>query len=102
FDAAGARAHQRHGAAPFARENARLQRLEAAQKSVDRFDGNRVLARAWHARGVRRGADVERQEIVRDRRARAADDAPAGEIDVDRLVLIEPRPGKPGKWTGID
>ena len=32
----------------------------------------------------------------------AADHATAGEIDIDKLVLIEPRPGKARQRTGVD
>ena len=102
LDAAGARADQRHGGTALARENAGLQRLEAAQESIDRFDRDGVLARARHAGGVRRRANIEREEIVRDRRSRAADHAAPGEIEIDHLVLIKPRPREPGERTGID
>src|SRR5919201_1183115 len=102
LDAAGAGADQRHGAAAFAREHARLQRLEATQESVDRLDRNGMLACARDARGVRRRADIEREEIVGNRRARAADYATAGEIELDRLILIEPCAGEAGERTGID
>ena len=44
--------------------------------------------------GIRRRTDVERQQIVRDRRAAAADHAAAGKIKVDDLVLVETRPAK--------
>ncbi len=102
LDAARAGANQRHGCASFARKNARPQRLEAAQESVDRLDGDGVLARAGHIRGVRRGADIEREQIVRNRRAPAADDVAAGEIEVDRFILIKPRAGEASERTGID
>src|SRR5215472_14411644 len=40
--------------------------------------------------------------MVRNRRAPAADDVAAGEIEVDRLILIKPRAGKASERTGID
>jgi hypothetical protein len=61
-----------------------------------------VLARARHVSGIRRRTDIERQQIVRDRRAAAADRAAAGKIKVDDLVLVETRPGKTGQRTGVD
>ena len=45
------------------------------EEAVDRLDRNGVLARARHIRGVRRRADIEREQIVRHRRAVAADHA---------------------------
>ena len=102
LDAAGARADQRHGGTALARENAGLQRLEAAQESIDRFDRDGVLARARHAGRVRRRADIERQEIVTDGRSRAADHAAPVKIEIDHLVLIKPHPREPGERTGID
>ena len=49
-----------------------------------------------------RRADIEREQIVRHRRTVAADHATAGEIEVDKLVLIEPRAGEPRQRTGVD
>src|SRR5262249_60543969 len=99
---AGTGATKRHACAPLARENARLQRIEPPEEAVDRLDGNGVLARAGHIRGVRRGADIEREQIVRNRWTTAADHVAAGEIEVDHLILIKPRPGEPGERTSID
>src|SRR6266508_2098295 len=102
LDAASAGADQGHTHAPPAREDPRLECLEPAEKSVDRLDRNGVLARARDIRGIGSRADVEREEIVGDRWAMAADHATPGEIEVDDLILVKPCPGKTRQRTSVD
>ena len=102
LNAAGAGADHCDPRAPIAREHARDQRLEAGEEAVDGLDRDGVLARARHIRGVRRRADVEREQIVRHRRAVATDHGTRGEIEADDLVLIEPRLRKTGQRPGVD
>ena len=71
-----------------------MQLLETPEEAIDRLDRNGVLICARNIAGVGGRADIEREKIVRHWRAVAADHAPAGEIEIDDLVLIEPRTGK--------
>ena len=102
LDAAGTGADQRHARASLAYEHASHERLEPAEEAVDRLDRNGVLACARHIGGIRGRADIEREQIVRDRRATTADHVTAGEIKIDHFVLKEPCPGKTRQRTGVD
>src|SRR5262249_12724147 len=102
LDAAGASADERDARASLPRQYARLERLEAREKSVDRLDGNRMLARARHIAGIRRRADIERQQVVGHRRTIAANYSLAGEVDADGFVLIKPSASKARQRAGVD
>ena len=101
LDAAGAAADHRE-AQPRHLAGAGEQRLPARRETGDRLDRDRVLGRAGDIVGPRRRADVDRQQVVADRRMGAAQDKALGPVEADRLVADQPRAGKPREPAEID
>ena len=101
FDPAGAAAD--HGKAqPRDLAGARQQRLPARREPVDRLDRDRVLGGAGHVVGARRRADVDRQDIVLDRRMGIAQQCATSLVEPDSFVADQPRAGKSRKPAKID
>jgi hypothetical protein len=93
LDPAGAAAD--HGEAqPRHLARPRQQRLPARREPVDRFDRDRVLGGAGDIVGAGGRADVERQDIVSDRRMGIAQHGAIGPVEPDRFVADQPRAGK--------
>ena len=102
LDAAGAAAdHPDLGAAPRL-QHPRARRLEAIDEAVDGLDGDGVLGDARDLPRARRRADVDRQDIVEHRWPVLADHLPRGEIEADRLAVIEASLSEAGERPGVD
>ena len=101
LDPAGAAAD--HGEAqPRHLARPRQQRLPARREPVDRFDRDRVLGGAGHIVGAGGRADVDRQDIVSDRRMGIAQQDAVGPVEPDRFVADQPRAGKSREPAKID
>ncbi len=68
------------------------QRIEMAEKAVDRLYRNGMLCSARHHIGIRRRAGVDRQDVVGNRRAVVADHLPCGEIYANRRSFDKAAP----------
>jgi hypothetical protein len=76
--------------------------LPACRQAVDRLHGRCMLRCAGHRAQMRRGPDIEGEQVVGHGRLAAADDAPACKVDNDRLVVNETRPGKSRQRREVD
>ena len=101
LDPAGAAADNGE-AKPRHFSRARQQRLPACREPVDRLDRDRVLGGTGDI--VRAGgrADIDRQNIVSDRRMGIAQQCAIGPVEPDRFVPDQPRAGKSREPAEID
>ncbi len=101
LDAAGAAADHGEAQSPH-RPGAAQQGFPARREMGDRLDRDRVLDGAGNIICTRGRADVERQQIVADRRMRPAQHMAVAALDADRLVMDQPGTGKPRQPAEID
>jgi len=66
-------------------------------KALNRLHRDRKIRCARHLCELRRGADIDRQLIVRHRRAVAAQHFVVDAVKPDHLIAIQPRTGKHGQ-----
>src|SRR5262249_34205628 len=78
------------------------QRLPTLGELGDRLDRDRVLRRARNVAEPGCRADIERHDIVADWRMTFAQDMALGEVEPDRLVMDQPRPGETRQPPQID
>src|SRR5260370_13628356 len=78
------------------------QRLPTLGEIGDRLDRNRVLGGARNIAEARGRADVERDDVVADRRMVPAQNLALAAVETDRLVMDQPRPGKARQPTQVD
>ncbi len=76
--------------------------LPAPCKMVDRLDRDRVLRRPWNIVRAWLRADVERQQIVADRRMIAGQHQALRPVEADRFVADQPCAGKTRQPAEID
>ncbi len=76
--------------------------LPALRQPVDGLDRRGVLGGAGYGAQMRRRTDVDRGDVVGDRRPRPANHAPFGEIETGRFVVEEARAGEAGERPQID
>ena len=101
LDSRSAGAHHGDAQRLIARPDACRQPLPSGDQPADRLDGNGVIRRPFHA-DRRRDSDIDREQIVRDRRPVTADDGTAVGVEPDRFIVIEPGTGKAGQRRQID
>ena len=101
LDAAGAAADDGEPQPPHL-SGAGQQGFPALGKTGDRLDRDRVLDGAGDFVRTRGRADIERQEVVADRRVSAAQQAAFAAVKADRLVADQPRAGEAGQPAEID
>ncbi len=101
FDAAGAAADDGQ-AQPRQLPGAGQQGFPALREIGDRLDRDRVFDGARDIVRARRRADVERNEIVADRRVGTAQHLALAAVEADRLVADQPGAGKAREASEID
>jgi hypothetical protein len=98
---AGAAADHRE-AQPAQFLGARGQRFPARGEPVDRFDRNRVLDGAGNIVALRGNADIQRHQIIADRRVITAQHVASGAVEANRFVMDQPRAGETRQAQQID
>ena len=94
FHAARARAHHRNAARSLTCAHRAQQRQPALVKGRYRFDADRMNRCARRSAGLGRGAGVNGQQIVVQRRAIAQQHLAAHAVDADDFTTHKARPGK--------
>src|SRR5579862_5357791 len=101
FDPAGAAADNRQAEATGAMR-ALEERFPAPGEAGDRLYRDRVLGGARYVVEARRRSDVERGQVIADRRMGAAQDVMGIAVEADRLIMDQPRAGKAGEPYQVD
>ncbi len=78
------------------------QRAPVGVEAVDRLDGHDVVGGTAHPVHLRRGADIDREAVVGDRRAIAAQHLARLAVDTDGLVVEVARARKGGEPAQVD
>ena len=102
FNATRTRAHHRNRCFARVRFHAFQQREPTVIELANRLYRNRVFRRARHGLQLRRGTNIDRQLIVRHRRAISAEHFFASAINADHFVAIQTRAGKCCEATQIN
>ena len=86
----------------LARDHALHHSLPPLRQPIDGLDRGGVLSGAGYGAQVRRRTDVDRDQIVGDRRPRPASHAPFSTIETGRFLVDQTRAGETGERPQID